>query len=134
MRRRRFLAAAGAAATAPLAGCTALGSGDDFDVGMTAVAFDPAEVTVSAGETVVWRNTSSRMHTVTAYEELLPDGADFFASSGTPDEATARAEWRDAPIRSGESYSHAFEVPGRYEYFCIPHERAGMVGTVVVEE
>jgi plastocyanin len=133
MRRRRFLAAAGAAASTSLAGCTALGSGDDFDVGMTAVAFDPAEVTVSAGETVVWRNTSSRMHTVTAYESLLPDGAAFFASSGKADEAAARAEWRDAPIRSGDSYSYTFDTPGTYEYFCIPHEKAGMVGTVVVE-
>ncbi|MGM0590770.1 MAG: plastocyanin/azurin family copper-binding protein, partial [Halobacteriota archaeon] len=25
------------------------------------------------------------------------------------------------------------EVPGEYQYFCIPHEQGGMLGTIVVE-
>jgi plastocyanin len=134
MRRRRFLAVAGAGATTSLAGCTALGSNDgSYDVGMTAVAFDPVEVTVSVGESVVWRNTSSRGHTVTAYGNAIPADAEFFASGDPESEAAAREEWRDDLIDPGESYRHRFEVPGRHEYFCIPHEQAGMVGTVVVE-
>ncbi|WP_241997224.1 plastocyanin/azurin family copper-binding protein [Halorubrum sp. SD626R] len=32
-----------------------------------------------------------------------------------------------------ENYEHTFEEPGTYEYFCIPHEGSGMVGTVRVK-
>lgn len=33
---------------------------------------------------------------------------------------------------SGESFSFTFEEPGTCDYFCIPHEQVGMVGTVTV--
>ncbi|MFC6825988.1 cupredoxin domain-containing protein [Halopelagius fulvigenes] len=141
--RRRFLVGVGAVGTSGLAGCSGVaGSGSDsgseeYDVGMTAVAFNPAEITVSAGEEVVWQNTSSRGHTVTAYEDSIPEEAAYFASGGYEDEQTAREEFRNGVngiIESGSSYSHTFEVPGTYEYVCIPHEQSGMVGTVVVEE
>ncbi|WP_411963062.1 plastocyanin/azurin family copper-binding protein [Haloferax sp. YSMS24] len=135
--RRRFLAATGTAVTAGLAGCaTSLASDGEFDVGMTAVAFTPPTVTVEVGDTVVWKNTSSRGHTVTAYESLIPDDAAFFASGGYEDEQTARKAYSNSLgglIDSGETYSYTFDVPGEYEYLCIPHEQAGMVGTVVVE-
>ncbi|WP_396613017.1 plastocyanin/azurin family copper-binding protein [Haloferax sp. S1W] len=136
--RREFLAVAGSAATAGLAGCaTSLASDGDFDVGMTAVAFDPPTVTIEVGDEVVWRNTSSRGHTVTAYESVLPEGAEFFASGGFEDEQTARKAYSNSLgglIASGEEYTYTFEVPGEYEYLCVPHEQQGMVGTVVVEE
>lgn len=135
--RRGFLAAVGTAGIASLAGCATLSSGGhDFDVGMTAVAFDPPQLTVSVGEEVVWHNTSSRGHTVTAYENAIPEAATYFASGGFEDEQAARDAWRrelGGKINSGDSYRHTFEVPGEYRYVCIPHEQAGMVGTVVVE-
>ena len=136
MRRRRFLAAAGAAGAIGLAGCSALATGGDYDVGMTALAFDPTEITVEVGDEMVWRNTSSRSHTVTAYEAAVPDGADYFASGGYDSESTARNAFYDdlgGRITSGETYAHTFPVAGRYDYFCIPHEQGGMVGAVVVE-
>ena len=34
---------------------------------------------------------------------------------------------------AAESYVHTFETTGTHEYFCVPHEAAGMVGMVVVE-
>ncbi|WP_435182694.1 cupredoxin domain-containing protein [Halobellus sp. EA9] len=135
--RRRLLAGLGAAAATGLAGCSGVGAADDYDVGMTAVAFDPVEITVSTGETVVWRNTSSRGHTVTAYDSAIPEDAEFFASGGYDSTEAARKAFTSelgGIIESGKSWSHTFEVPGEYEYFCIPHEQAGMVGTVVVEE
>jgi plastocyanin len=135
--RRRFLAAAGAAVAGSLAGCTVLASdGAEYDVGMTAVAFDPPTVRVAPGEEVVWRNTSSRGHTVTAYADRIPDGAAYFASGGFASEADARDAWRadlGGRIAGGETYAHTFDVPGSYAYVCIPHEQAGMVGTVLVE-
>jgi plastocyanin len=138
MDRRTYLGTVGTASLSALAGCASISSGSqEFDVGMTAVAFEPTTVTVSVGEAVVWHNTSSRAHTVTAYEDGLPDGASFFASGEFESEQAARdAFYADfgGAIASDQSYRHTFEVPGTYPYFCIPHEQGGMVGKVVVEE
>jgi plastocyanin len=138
MERRTFLATLGTAAVSAVAGCASVSSGSqEFDVGMTPVAFEPLNVTVQVGDEVVWQNTSTREHTVTAYEDGLPEGASYFASGGYGTESEARDEFYASfggAITSGDSYSHRFEVAGEYPYFCIPHEQAGMVGTVVVEE
>jgi len=138
MRRRRVLAALGAAFATGGAGCTAAGTlgGVDGDVGMTAVAFEPATITVAAGEEVVWYNNSARAHSITAYDDGVPEGAEFFATGGYDSETAAREAWdgMSGSITTGETFRHTFEVPGTYSYFCIPHERAGMVGRVVVEE
>ncbi|KTG10013.1 halocyanin [Haloprofundus marisrubri] len=138
MKRRTFLAAAGAAGITALAGCgSAGGQGQNYDVGMTAMAFDPAEITVSVGEEVVWQNTSTRDHTVTAYENSIPKEAEYFASGDYESEQAARDAWRSefgGALNNGDTFAHTFEVPGRYEYVCIPHERSGMVGSVIVEE
>jgi plastocyanin len=91
------------------------------------VIFEPQTVTVKAGQTVAWKNTSRLVHTVTAdpakaatpSHVQLPDGAETFDSGA---------------IRPGETYRRTFTVPGTYRYFCIPHEAAGMVGEIVVEE
>lgn len=136
MRRRGYLAAVGTLAAT--AGC--LGGArttDDHDVGMSTNAFLPEAVEVTVGETVVWRNTSGRRHTVTAYEDALPAGAAYFASGDFESERAAREAW-DERVAGGidprETYAHTFEVPGSYPYLCIPHERQGMVGTVEVRE
>jgi len=134
MQRRSFLAGVGSAAVGVTVGC--LSGSDGYDVGMTADSFRPAEVTVAPGETVVWENTSTRSHTVTAYEGAIPDGASFFASGGYGGEAAAREAWDGefgGELVNGDRFSRAFEVPGRYDYFCIPHEEGGMVGAVIVE-
>lgn len=135
--RREFLAAAGGAASVALAGCVGVLSQDDYDVGMTADAFTPDRLVVDAGTTVVWENTSTRAHTVTAYEDLVPEDADYFATGGFDSEAAAREAWEDGGrggIDNGEQFSHTFEIPGEYGYVCVPHEQAGMIGTIVVEE
>ncbi len=36
-------------------------------------------------------------------------------------------------LAPGEVYVRTFDVPGTYRCFCVPHERAGMTGVVVVE-
>ncbi|MBO4248134.1 halocyanin [Halomicrobium sp. IBSBa] len=137
MERRAYLRTVVGASAVGLSGCLGgLTESGDYDVGMTSNAFDPAEITVAAGDTVVWRNTSSHAHSVTAYEDAIPDGADYFASGGFDDEPSARDGWTnatDGSLYQGDTYSHTFEVAGRYRYFCIPHERGGMIGTVVVE-
>jgi len=137
MRRRRVLATLGSAFAAGSAGCAAIGTtgGVEGDVGMTAVAFEPATITVDVGDEVVWYNNSARAHSITAYEDGIPEGATYFATGGYDSETTAREAWdgMSGSITTGEKYRHTFEVAGTYNYFCIPHERAGMVGQVVVE-
>lgn len=95
-------------------------------------AFSPAEITIDAGETVVFVNDSTQSHTVTAYEDRTPGGAPYFASGGFSDEAAARADLAEGLIDPGERYEVTFEEPGTYEYFCIPHEELGMTGTITV--
>jgi len=140
MKRRSALAALGGGATLATAGCLGglLGSGcsaDDHHVGMTASAFEPRDLTVDVGTTVLWRNTSNRAHTVTAYPEI-PEEAEFFSTGEFDSTEAAREGWKDqeGALYTCETYEHTFEVPGEYGYFCIPHERGGMVGTVTVEE
>ena len=107
----------------------------DHVVDMNAVAYDPAELTVSQGDTVAWTHAGGEAHSVTAYEEAIPDGASYWASGGFDSESAAREGWENGQgaVQSGQSYVHTFETTGEHAYLCIPHERAGMTGTVVVE-
>ncbi|QLG47365.1 cupredoxin domain-containing protein [Natrinema halophilum] len=145
MHRRRYLAAVGTSLSVGLAGCSsALAvfednpcSGEDCHIGMNRTEFLPKTHEITVGETVVWKNTSEADHTVTAYENLIPDEAAFFATGGFEDQETAYDAWRDergGGIGTRETFEHTFDVPGTYEYFCIPHERANMTGEIVVSE
>lgn len=104
---------------------------------MSASAFRPEEIEVGVGDRVTWANTGSRNHSVTAYASGIPARATYFASGGFDSEKAARDAWFGrgrGVISSNETYEHAFPVPGRYEYFCIPHEPTGIVSTIVVRE
>lgn len=136
MNRRQVLRLGGAALVATVsAGCSSAGGSS----GATAVSmtddfgFDPKRVTISAGSTVKWTNDSDVGHTVTAYEDRIPADADYFASGGFDSERTARNDVSGGLLASGEAYEHTFDVPGTFEYVCIPHESSGMTGTVVVQ-
>ena len=137
MDRRAFLATGAGVAAAVLAGCAAGGSGGGgYDVGMSTDAFRPENITVEVGETVVWRNTSKQGHTVTAYGDQRPDGADYFASGEFASRSAAEDAWMDGAggrLGQGDTFEHTFETPGEHGYFCIPHEEVGMVGVVTVE-
>ncbi len=87
--------------------------------------FVPTEITIKAGDTVEWRNIGYIRHTVTADPRRapssrnveLPDGAEAFDSG-----------WE---IR-GQWFRYTFSEPGVYRYVCLPHERAVMLGAVIV--
>lgn len=121
-----------------VSGCTELVSlgREEYDIGMSANAFLPRELVVGVGETVVWKNDGSRAHTVTAYDDRIPEDAEYFASGGYNSQHAAWEAWHShegGNLYSGERYEHVFDIPGRYEYFCVPHERHDMAGTIVVE-
>ena len=88
-------------------------------------SFEPKTITVKPGDTVVWKNVSDMVHTVTD----IPAQAITAGDAALPPNAK---EFDSGLIQPGKDYSHAFTVPGTYKYFCVPHETVGMVGTVVV--
>lgn len=96
--------------------------------------FSPTPLRVAAGTTVTFANESAESHTVTAYDDGIPGGAEYFASGGFPSEEAAREDLADGIVGQEESFEVTFDVAGTYEFFCIPHEQQGMKGTVVVEE
>lgn len=128
--RRAVLASTAGISVTALAGCLGGGSGDDVEAldapdGTEVVevgpdgeyVFDPGELTIDTGTTVrfVWLSST---HNV--------------ALTSQPDDASWEGH---EPIEDrGFSFEHTFEVPGRYEYVCTPHQNQGMVGTVVVDE
>jgi plastocyanin len=89
------------------------------------LTFAPKEIEVAVGEEVTWRNIGKVGHTVTADKSKAADPSLVGIPAGT------RA-WDSGLVNEGQSFSRKFDEPGSYRYICIPHEGAGMVGTVVV--
>merc|ERR1712216_389522 len=86
------------------------------------LGFDPAEVTVSVGDTVTWVNNKGYPHNVIFDEEVVPSGVDAEKLS-TPDQLG----------EEGQKHTAKFEKAGTYEYYCEPHRGAGMAGSVIVK-
>ena len=94
----------------------------------TSFRFEPAELTIKVGTTVKWVNVSGEdgpRHTSTDDPE--------WETPQTPAVRPAGAEkWRTPFLRNGESATHTFTVPGKYQYFCETHGQYGMLGTITV--
>ncbi|MBX0346676.1 plastocyanin/azurin family copper-binding protein [Haloarcula pellucida] len=116
------------------------GSGDEWTQTSTVemtdeLAYEPKQIQVEAGTTITFENVGSIGHTVTAYEDKIPDGADYFASGEFDSEQAAKdgyGESQGGNVPAGESYEVTLETTGTYEYYCIPHEMNGMVGSIKV--
>ncbi|MDQ3661216.1 MAG: plastocyanin/azurin family copper-binding protein [Actinomycetota bacterium] len=96
-------------------------------------SFTPAEVTVKAGENLEFKNDSGAAHSVTAYDDGVPEGGEYFSSGHFRDEEAARESVGASLIKPDDSFELTFDGPGTYRYFCIPHESQGMKGTITVE-
>lgn len=77
--------------------------------------FDPIGLYVEPGTTVRFE-VETGSHSATAYEDRIPSTTSPF----------------DSGVISSGSFTHRFESPGTYDYYCIPHKSAGMVGRIVV--
>jgi plastocyanin len=89
--------------------------------------FDPAEVTIKAGEAVRWVNGGRSPQTVTDDPARAKDPSHAVLPSGAQ-------SWDSGVLNAGDAYVHVFDVAGDYGYFSIPQEQAGMVGRVVVRK
>jgi plastocyanin len=88
------------------------------------VWFDPVGLLVEPGTTVRWV-VKENVHTTTAYHPKngrhslrIPEGA---------------VPWDSGfLVNPGDHFDVTLTVPGVYDFFCMPHEAAGMVGRLVV--
>ncbi len=90
----------------PIAGAQQEDQGVVVPVSIQDGYFDPADVTVASGTTVVWTNEGSLPHTVTADNGLFDSGV----------------------LYPGDSYSVWFGGSGTVTYHCSPY----MTGSVTV--
>ena len=87
----------------------------DISCAESGTCFLPGEVTIGVGESIIWSNDSSVVHTVTSGNP--EDGSDGFFDSSI--------------IMSGDTFSHTFTEAGQYNYFCSIHP--WMQGSVLVK-
>lgn len=82
------------------------------------MVFEPKYLTIEPGDQVTWVNQADEEHNVMTFPDGYPMGATAFQS----------------PImtKENEEFSHRFEVPGTYEYHCLPHLPMGMHGLIIV--
>ena len=73
-------------------------------------AFNPSELTIKQGDTVIWTNKDSVPHTVTS------DSGNELASS---------------TLSNGATYSHTFNSAGTFDYHCSIHTM--MKGKIIVQ-
>ena len=100
------------ALTALFAGLALLGSAqaDEYAITIDNFAFSPDEITIVAGDSVVWTNNDNGAHTVEDDE----------------------GEFGSGNLDSGASFSFTFEAAGNYSYHCGYH--SSMTGVINVEE
>jgi plastocyanin len=88
------------------------------------VWFDPVGLHIQPGQTIRWLNLDpGNSHTATAYHPKnfehplrIPEGAQ---------------PWNSDYLLPNEAFSVTLTVEGVYDFFCIPHEHAGMVGRII---
>lgn len=89
------------------------------------VWFDPVGILVQPGQTIRWTNRDpGNSHTVTSYHPSLFERPRRIPEGATPFDSDY--------LLPDESFSLTLNVPGVYDYYCVPHEHAGMVGRIVV--
>ena len=95
-------------------GAAATGGGTEFvEVGDN--YFEPDELTIEPGTTVVWEWVGVADHNINPSEQ--PEGADW---EGHPD------------LKADGDYEYTFTEEGTYDYVCDPHIGVGMVGSIEV--
>lgn len=91
------------------------------------VWFDPIGILIKPGQAIRWTNLNpGNSHTTTAYSP-----ANFDRPLRMP---KAAKSWNSDYLLPNESFSVTLTEQGVYDYFCIPHEHAGMVGRIIVGE
>lgn len=89
--------------------------------------FLPEKVTIKVGDTVKWDNTGKVLHTVTNKPAFAINKADVSVPAGTK-------PFNSGFMTPGAKFSYKFTVAGTYKYICLPHQKEGMIGEVIVKK
>lgn len=130
------------AVTTPTPGATTAGTampatGTTHTVNMVVTAageyrFEPAEITVKAGDAIKWMMVSGGPHNV-AFQNV-PEAAKAQLSANMPNQLGELSS--PMFMNPGEEYTVSFAgIPaGTYDYVCTPHLALGMTGKVTVTQ
>lgn len=90
------------------------------------VWFDPVGILIAPGRTVRWTVAGAgNPHTTSAYHPANANHALRIPEGATP--------WDSGfLLNTGDHFDVTFTAEGVYDYYCTPHEEAGMVGRLVV--
>ena len=118
------------------AGAPAAG-GASHDVNMvlegSTYKFDPAELTIKAGDFVNFHNKTGGPHNVSFWADSIPAGAADKLKAGMPDQMAPL----EGPLLTEPEgvYKVTFAgVPtGDYKFYCLPHLALGMHGKIKVQ-
>ena len=91
-----------------------------YGVDMQNIQFIPSDLTINVGDTVMWSNRDATRHDTVSGAGGIPDG------NWNSNDQYGRL------MLPGESFSHAFNTPGTYSYYCTPHVEFGMSGSITV--
>jgi plastocyanin len=89
--------------------------------------YHPMKVAIKVGDTVEWVNNAETLHSVTTD----PDSAQKPSDVSSPPGAKP---FDSGFMKPGMTFDYTFTVPGTYKYLCLPHEKDGMIGYVVVSQ
>ena len=89
--------------------------------------YQPLKVTVKVGQSVEWINNAQTLHSVTTD----PDSAQKPTDVSSPPGAKP---FDSGFMKPGATFDYTFTVPGTYKYLCLPHEKDGMIGWVIVSK
>jgi len=122
--RRNALGRAAAAMAAMIGAPSLVSAGGAVKMGSDAgkLVFEPADITVCKGDTIVWTNNKAGPHNVVFSDGDCPDGFD-----------TEENSMDDVIGEAGGTFSFKFDIAGSYKYRCAPHAGAGMIGSITVK-
>jgi plastocyanin len=123
-------------AAAPAA-APAAGGGGTHDVMMvldgSTYKFDPAELTIKAGDVVNFHNKSGGPHNVSFWADSIPAGGADVLKGTMPDQMAPL----EGPLLTEQDavykVSFAGAPTGDYKFYCLPHLALGMHGKISVQ-
>jgi plastocyanin len=135
MKRRDFLRTASVPAAATTAAAATSGLGAAQEGTESGGGGGTETVTVGPGGSLVYSPGTDeplRIAPGTTVEFVWESDNHNIVVDSQPDEGGW--EGHEPLENTGFSYEHTFETLGTYEYYCQPHQSAGMVGTIEVVE
>jgi plastocyanin len=124
------------AANAPAANAPA-GTGKTHDVNMTlegsTYKFDPATLTIKAGDVVRWHNKSGGPHNVSFWSDSIPSGAAAVLQKNMPNQMAPLQSPLETEADAVYEVNFAGAPKGEYKYYCLPHLALGMKAKLTVQ-